>query len=112
MDKTIKQYQQIIKTFLQEECAGRAIPGIDSQVIIDPTNHHLQLVEAGWYDKTYIYAVVYHFRIKPDGKVWLLANNSDVLVAEELIKRGIPASAIVIGFHPVHVRQFTHFATA
>ncbi|MCU0340502.1 MAG: XisI protein [Spirosomaceae bacterium] len=112
MDKKIKKYRHIIQSFLQQEVKDRTIEGIDFQVIIDKNNGHFQMVETGWYDKTYIYSVIFHFQIKSSAKVWILANNSDILVAEELVKRGILASDIVIGFHPVNVRQFTGFAVA
>jgi hypothetical protein len=112
MDKKIKNYQKIVENYLQEELKDRVIPGIEFQVIADKSNNHFQLVESGWYEKRYIHSVIFHFHIKPNGRVWLLANNSDILVAEELVKRGIPASDIVIGFHPTNARQHTGFAVA
>ncbi len=112
MDKKVKKYQVILEAFLNEEAAGKTIPGIEFQVIVDTRNHHFQLVETGWYEKRFFHSVLFHFHIKPDGKVWLLANNTDILVAEELVKRGIPAPDIVLGFHPANVRQYTGFAAA
>lgn len=112
MDKKIKKYQQVLEAFLQEEADSKTIPGIEFQVITDTRNNHFQLVETGWYEKQFIHSVIFHFQIKPDGKIWLLANNTDMLVAEELVKKGVPASDIVIGFHPESVRQFTGFAAA
>lgn len=112
MDKKIKTYQTILENFLKEESNDNVIPEIEFHVIADKDNNHFQLVETGWYEKRYIYSVIFHFHIKSNGKIWILANNSDILIAEELIKRGIPASDIVIGFHPVNVRQFTGFAVA
>jgi len=44
--------------------------------------------------------------------VWLLANNTDILVAQELLKPGIPASDIVIAFIPPYARQHSGFAAA
>ena len=112
MDKKIKNYQNILQSFLQEEAKDKEIPGIEFQLIVDKHNNHFQLVETGWYEKQYIHSVIFHFQIKPDGKIWILANNTDTLVGEELIKRGIPASNMVIGFHPASIRQFTGYATA
>lgn len=112
MDKKIKKYQQVLEAFLQEEADSKTIPGIEFQVITDTRNNHFQLVETGWYEKQFIHSVIFHFQIKPEGKIWLLANNTDILVAEELVKKGVPASDIVIGFHPESVRQFTGFAVA
>lgn len=112
MDKKIKKYQQIIENYLEKEAQDRKIPDIDCQVIADKDNNHYQLVETGWYQKRYIHSVIFHFHIKPNGKIWLLANNTDILVAEELLKLGVPASDIVIGFHPENVRPLTGFAVA
>lgn len=107
-----EEYPQLLEAFLLEEADSKTIPGIEFQVITDTKNNHFQLVETGWYEKQFIHSVVFHFQIKPDGKIWLLANNTDMLVAEELVKKGVPASDIVIGFHPDIVRQFTGFAVA
>jgi XisI protein len=112
MDKKIKKYQTILENFLNKEAEDSKIPEIEFQVIADKQNNHFQLVETGWYEKRYIHSVIFHFQIKPSGKIWLLANNTDILVAEELMKLSVPASDIVIGFHPINIRQFTGFAVA
>jgi hypothetical protein len=112
MDKKIKKYQLLLEAFLKEEANSKMIPGIEFQVITDTLHHHYQLIETGWYEKQFIHSVLFHFHIKPDGKIWLLANNTDMLIAEELVKKGVPAGDIVIGFHPEHVRGSTGFAVA
>jgi hypothetical protein len=112
MDQKIKNYAHLLETFLKEEAEGKMIPGIEFQVIIDRTNRHFQLIQTGWYEKCFIHNIVFHFVIKADGKVWLLVNNTDMLVAEEMVKRGIPASDIVLGFHPINVRKHTGFAVS
>jgi len=112
MDKKIKNYQAILEKYLQEEANDKVIQGIEFQVIADKQNNHFQLVETGWYDNHYIHSVIFHFQIKSNGKIWLLINNSDILVADELMKRGVPASDIVLGFQPEKVRPYTGFATA
>lgn len=108
----IARYQKLLENLLIEEADSRQIPGIEFQVITDEKHHQYQLVETGWHEKQYIHQVLFHFQIKPDGKVWLLVNQTDRLVAEELVGRGIPASDLVIGFHPASVRPFTGFAVA
>jgi hypothetical protein len=112
MDKKIKKYQQMLEAILQEEADSKMIPGIEFQVIVDTQHNHFQLIETGWYEKQFIHSVLFHFQIKPNGKIWLLANNTDVMIAEDLVKKGVPASDIVIGFHPENARQFTGFAVA
>jgi hypothetical protein len=110
MDKKI-MYENILLSFLQTE-SKKDIEGIDFQVIKDVENNHYQLVETGWYAKRFIHAVLFHFQIKPNGKVWILANNTEELVAEELVKKGIAASDIVLSFVPEKVRQHTGYAVA
>ena len=89
---------------------SKTIPGIEFQVITDTRNNHFQLVETGWYEKQFIHSVIFHFQIKPDGKIWLLANNTDIPITDELIKRGVPISDIVLGFHPEKYRAYSGFA--
>ena len=110
MDKKII-YQKILIDFLVSE-SDRKIEGIDFQIVKDIENNHYQLVETGWYAKRFIYVVLFHFQIKPNGKVWILVNSTEVLVAEELVKKGIAPSDIVLSFVPEKVRQHTGYAVA
>ena len=112
MDKKIKKYQTILEAFLKEEAAANHIQGIEYQVIIDEKSGHCQLLQTGWYEKRYIHAVVFHFQVKENGKVWLFANNTDTPIDYEMIKRGIPTSDIVVAFHSESVRALTPFAVA
>jgi XisI protein len=112
MDRKIKKYQKILTDFLVAESISKDLGTIELQVVTDFKNNHFQLVETGWFEKRFIYQVVFHFDIKPNGRVWILVNNTDTLVAEELIKKGIPSTDIVLGFHPAHARQYTGFAVA
>jgi XisI protein len=112
MVRKIKKYQQLLEKFLQTELPENQSDEIGYQVITDMKNNHFQLIEMGWYETKFIYRVAIHLSIKPSGKVWLWVNNTDTLVAEELVKLGILASDIVLGFHSVGVRQYTGFAVA
>jgi hypothetical protein len=111
MDKKIKHYSAILLDFLSVE-ADKQIQGIEFQVIKDIENNHFQLVETGWYAKRFIHSVLFHFQIKANGKVWIMVNNTEVLVAEELVKKGIAPSDIVLSFVPEIVRQHTGYAVA
>ena len=108
----IKKYQNIIEHFITEEANSYQLEGIEKQIISDVKNNHFQLVETGWYEKQFIYRVIFHFDIKPDGKIWIIVNNTDTLVAEELVKQGVPSQDIVLGFHPLNIRAHTGFAVA
>ncbi|MCF8246699.1 MAG: XisI protein [Saprospiraceae bacterium] len=51
-----------------------------------------------------------HFHLKPDGKIWVETNNTEIQVAKELEKKGVPKTDIVLGFHPESVRHLTDYA--
>lgn len=112
MVRKLKKYQNCIEIFLDEEAKDRFTTGISWEIVTDTKHHHYQLVETGWYNNRHVYRVLFHLQIKENGKVWLLINNTDVLVAEELVKKGIAPSDIVLGFQPENVRQYTGFAVA
>ena len=107
----IKHYQNLIADLLREYATSNAT-GLEDQVLLDFENNHFQLVSVGWDNKKYIYLPLFHFDLKPDGKIWLMANNTDVRIAEELVSRGVPRTDIVLGFQPMSVRPFTEYASA
>jgi len=106
-------YSAILTKWLEEYVArmngGRSI---EYESITDDKHHHYQVIRTGWRKDVFEYNVVFHFQIKPTGKVWLLVNNTDSLVTDDLIERGIPASDIVIGFLPEFMRPYSGFAVA
>lgn len=110
MDK-ITKYQTIIATTLKKYATSN-VPGMEDQVILDFENNHFQLITIGWNDGKYIFLPLIHFDIKPDGKIWLMANNTDVRIAEELVEKGIPRNEIVIGFQPAALRSISDYASA
>ena len=106
----IARYQKIIIDVLNEHAKVKPanLPGIEIQVISDPENHHYQLVHLGWSGSHFIHSVLFHLDIKPDGKIWLQANYTDILIADELVERGIPKSDIVLGIQPPYARAQCH----
>lgn len=112
MDKKIKNYQNILIQFLEKEAANRNFDEVEYMVIADTQQQHFQLVQSGWSEKRFLHHVLFHLQIRPVAKIWILANNTDVLVAEELLKLCIPAQDIVLAFVPAYARQHTGFAVA
>jgi hypothetical protein len=86
---------------------------VEYQAVTDYIHHHYQLVRLGWAGPKFVYFVLLHFDIKPDtGKIWIQQNNTEVLVAQELVSRGIHTSDIVLGFKPDYIRPLTGYAAA
>ena len=50
-----------------------------------------------------------HVELRGD-KVWLQCDNTDLVVAEDLVAAGIPKGSIVLGFREPEVRQYTEYA--
>ena len=114
MDK-IEKYEKIILDLINEYSTIQPanMAEYENQVIVDSKRHHYQSVSVGWNKKGhYIYVINFHFDIKPTGKIWLMANNTDTLVAQELIKRGVPAADIVLGFLAPSKRAYSDYAIA
>ena len=115
MDK-IEKYQNLVIQLLEQQIAvfkGSSKGEVEEQIIVDRMHHHFQWLTIGWENednfKSYINI---HFSIKPDGKIWLMENNTDIRVAEELVKMGVPREHIVLGFQPPSVRSLTDYAIA
>lgn len=99
MDK-VTQYKQIVRK-LVEEIGGIADPflkGVDTEIIIDDEKGHYLLFSVGWHNKDWHYGSFVHIDVKPEGKVWLQHDGTDLSLAYELFNRGIPKEDIVLGF--------------
>ena len=109
MDR-VDNYRQIVKDVLREYAHYRPATGdIDLETIFDETTDHYELLAVGWRDKQRVHGCVIHIDIR-DGKVWLQHDSTDAAIADQLVERGIPADAIVLGFQPEYIRQYSGFA--
>ena len=112
----IEKYQNLIANLLEQQVAPLRLLArgeVQEQVIVDTTHHHFQWLTIGWdNEEEFRKDINIHFTIKPDGKIWLMENNTDIRIAEELVKLGVPREDIVLGFQPPSVRPMTDYATA
>lgn len=107
---SIKNYKNNIQEVIKRYAKERPLPqNVESQLIFDTERDHYQLVNVGWDNDRWIYGCVLHMDIKND-KVWIQYNGTEVEIADELVKAGIPVEDIVIGFHSPYKRKFTKFA--
>lgn len=84
-------------------------PQMVSEVIIDPVRRRFLLMHIGWLKEKRVYGCLLHLSIN-DGKVWVEHNGTELMVGDDLERRGIPKSQMVFGFHPPNLRQYTDFA--
>ncbi len=81
------------------------------RAIFDRQADSYVVIALGWERARRVHHFVIHLEII-NGKVWLQADNTDLVIAEDLERAGIPKSDIVLGFHPADVRPFTEYAVA
>jgi hypothetical protein len=113
MDRKRKKYGRIIASWLQEYASplDSAYPG-EYALVTDHEHYHYQVISSYWLRDEFHHLVLFHLQIKPNGKVWLLVNNTDSLVFDDLMERGIPRDDLVIGFLPETLRPYSGFAVA
>jgi XisI protein len=83
---------------------------VETQTIFDSERDHYQLVYAGWQNRNRMYGCVFHLDIK-NGKIWVQHDGTEIGIADELVKLGVPKEDIVLAFHEPFMRQYTGFAT-
>lgn len=74
--------------------------GIPLTIIEDKAGGNFFLMEIGHGINTWVYTMFVHFQVLDNGKVILLANNTDQEPFEELIDMGIDANDLVVGWVP------------
>ena len=112
MDKITYYRQILIETLESYGSIKKSLtPGVKTQTIIDNEGGHYQLLSIGWHNNRFVYMVALHFDLIA-GKIWIQQNNTDVLIADELVERGVTKSDIVLGFVPEKIRHYEGFAMA
>ena len=109
----VKKYQDIICSVLGEYASIKKslTPNVKSHLIIDREHNQFQLLSIGWHNNRFVFTILFHFSII-NGKVWIQQNNTDILIADEIMDKGVTKEDIVLGFVPEKVRIHSGFAVA
>jgi hypothetical protein len=105
--ETMTNYREIVKSALLE--IARLIPAdekIELETIFDDQHGHYLLFTVGWSNSKREYSPILHVDIKPNGKVYLQHDGTDLEFALHLFAKGIPKSDMVIAYRAPHQRQF------
>ena len=109
---TVEEYRKIVRDVLSELAS---IPylnkGIEKGLVFDDTNNRYMLLTIGWENNRRVHGCVIHIDIVGN-KIWIQKDNTDLPIARELERAGIPKSHIVLGFHNPDMRQYTEYAIA
>jgi hypothetical protein len=81
----------------------------ETQIAFDTERDHYLVVHTGWENRQPVYGCVLHLDIKGE-KIWIQHDGTEIGIADELVKLGVPKSDIVLAFREPFVRQFTGFA--
>ena len=105
MDK-LNQYRPIIRNIVSE--IAEMTPSdknSETQLIMDDERGHYVLFSIGWQDILREYLPFVHIDLKPDGKVWIQHDGTDLKIALLLAEKGIPKQDIVLAFHSLKRRK-------
>ncbi len=106
------QYRKIIEELLEWFAViPNLVGGIHDRTLFDERNDSYAIIAEGWQGADRVHNIVAHLEII-NGKVWIQADNTDIVIARKLEAEGIPKSDIVLGFRLPEVRPETGYAVA
>jgi hypothetical protein len=110
MDKYLK-YQAIIQDFIKDLASFGQYPSenVETQIIADNANGHYLLYYNGWEGKRRTYGCLLHLELKPQAKVYMHYNGTNLQITDELIEKGIEKQDIVLAFQPPYVRAVSGY---
>ncbi|MDP1817986.1 MAG: XisI protein [Leadbetterella sp.] len=112
MDK-VAEYKKIVGDIIQE--VANMTPSdetSETQLIADWERGHFILFSVGWYNNKREYLPFVHIDVKPDGKIWIQHDGTDLVLAQWLLDKGVPKKDIVLAFHaPARRDLIPDFAT-
>ncbi|MEA5534593.1 XisI protein [Crocosphaera sp. XPORK-15E] len=106
----LEQYRNYVQQVITEYAQlSSAKDEIEQQLIFDISGDHYQLMYVGWKNRRRQHGCVLHLDIK-NGKIWIQHDGTEIGIADELVKLGVPKEDIVLAFHEPLLRQYTGFA--
>lgn len=79
--------------------------------VFDRENDRYLIISMGWIGSRRDHGIVIQLDFI-NGKIWLQCDNTDVVIAHDLERAGVPKTDIVLGFQPPEVRPLTEYAVA
>ncbi len=104
-------YSEVVQTVLKNHGKNRSNSKTEVQLIFDTERDRYQVLNVGWQDLTRVFGCIIYVEIK-DGKIWIERDGTEIGVANELVKAGVPKQDIVLGFKAPYKRKFTDFAAS
>ncbi len=106
----VAHYRKIILELIEEYSQYKPACGdVQIEVICDESKDHYELIYAGWNGPYRIHGSVLHIDIRNE-KIWIQHDGTEIGIAEELVKKGVPSKRIVLAFKSPEIRVHTGFA--
>jgi XisI protein len=106
----VSQYPSLIKKIINEYATiPSAVGEIETEVIIDETKGHYELMRSGWINGRRVHGALIHVDIRGD-KIWIQHDGTEEGVANELVAAGVAKDKIVLAFKSPDLRKYTDFA--
>ncbi|MEA5468478.1 XisI protein [Spirulina sp. 06S082] len=102
-------YGELIEKTIQEK--AKLYDSVPIETICDREKNHYLLVQVGWVNNHWVYGCLFHLDII-GGKVYIQQNNTEISIANDLVKLGVPKTDIVLGFQSPFKRKFTEYAAS
>ena len=112
MDK-VKKYKKTVRSLI-EEMADSFSRNSDWEILsaLDDERGQYLLFTDGWAGEKRDYGCFMHVEVKPNGKIWLRRDGTDLDFGQQLVDEKIPKSDIVLAFHSPKMREWSDFAVA
>lgn len=112
MEKTIKYRNAILDLFQEYDKFWGHSGGLQNRIIADIQHNAFVMISFGWQnEEKYTHLLCFHIEII-NGKVWVHENNTEALIADELIEKGVDAGDIILGFIEPEKLDYQQLAAA
>lgn len=75
----------------------------------EPRGQYLLFTD-GWEGEDRDYGCFMHIEVKPDGKIWIRRDGTDLDIGGQLLEEGVSKSLLVLGFRSPAMRALSEFA--
>ena len=112
MDNVTK-YRQLVRSLLTD-IADTFRRNSNWEIIeaFDEEHGQYLLFTDGWQGEHRDYGCFMHLEVKPNGKIWLRRDGTDLDIGQQLVDENVAKEDIVLAFHSPKKRERTGFAVA
>ncbi|MCU0392969.1 MAG: XisI protein [Thermoflexibacter sp.] len=109
---SVEKHKKLVRELVEEisKLGQSSYKEIENELIIDDERGHYLLYSSGWTNESRTYGCFLHIDVKPDGKVYLQHDGTNLIIANELVTKGIDKENIVLEFKAPSKRVYTGFA--